>query len=229
MENVIEYFPLLMKGTGVTIAMALLSLALATVMGALGAWGRLTGGPVARSIVLAYTSLVRGVPDLVMLLLFFFGGQRLINLATNATGMERIDVSPFVSGVITIGFIYGAYLTETFRGAYLTVDTGQREAAYALGLKRFTTLRLVSLPQIIRFALPGYTNVWMVLAKSTAVVSIIGLSDLVGIASDAGRSTREPFWFYLAAFFIYLAITFVSEKLLDLVERRFERGFAHAR
>ncbi|QPH53123.1 ABC transporter permease [Pontivivens ytuae] len=229
MDQVIAYLPLLMQGFGVTVALAVLSFLLSTVLGGLGAAGRLSRFAPARWLVTGYTTLVRGVPDLVLILLFFYGVQRLMNLFTRAMEWERIDIDPFLSGTITIGFIYGAYLVETFRGAVLAVDKGQGEAGTALGLNRLQTLRLVTLPQIIRQALPGTMNVWMVLTKSTAVVSIIGLSDLVGIANDAGRSTREPFWFLLFAFFAYLFITWVSELIFSRLERRYDRGFADAR
>ncbi|WP_316015633.1 ABC transporter permease subunit [Roseobacter sp. HKCCA0434] len=229
MDQVIAYLPLLAEGFGITVAMAVLAMMLACLMGALGAWGRLSKGRIGPAIVLAYTTLVRGVPDLVLILIFYFSGQRLMNTITNAAGWERIDVSPFLSGTLTIGFIYGAYLAETFRGAAMAVDKGQGEAATALGLKPFQTLRLVTLPQIIRQALPGTMNVWMVLTKSTAVVSIIGLSDLVGISVDAGRSTRQFFWFLIAAFIGYLIITWVSERVFAWAERRYDRGFADAR
>ncbi|MEL7215462.1 MAG: ABC transporter permease subunit [Pseudomonadota bacterium] len=220
MDKLIEFAPLLMRGLGVTVAVAVLSLALATALGALSAAGRIGGGRIAHSVVFLYTSLVRGVPDLVMILLIYFGGQRLINTIGQGMGWEYISVSPFAAGVLAIGFIYGAYLTETFRGAYLTVPRGQVEAGKALGLSGVQTLRLVTLPQLVRFALPGYANVWQVLVKSTAVVSIIGLNDLVGLAGDAGKSVREPFTFYFAVFLLYLGITFISQTIFDHLERR---------
>lgn len=229
MDQLVAYFPLLMQGFGITVSMALLAFALSCLMGVLGAWGQLSRWRAVRWLVMGYTTIVRGIPDIVLILIFYFKMQALMNLLTTAGGVERIDVSPFISGTITIGLIYGAYLTETFRGATLAVDVGQGEAATALGLKPMQRLRLVTLPQIVRQALPGTMNVWMVLTKSTAVVSIIGLSDLVGVAVDAGRSTREFFWFLMAAFLGYLLITWVSQMLFNGLERRFDRGFADAR
>jgi len=229
MDQLIAYFPLLMRGFGITVAMALLAFALACVMGGFGAWGQTSKWRAVRWLVMGYTTVVRGVPDLVLILIFYFKMQALMNVITRGIGLERVDVSPFISGTITIGLIYGAYLTETFRGATMAVDRGQGEAATALGLKPFQTLKMVTMPQIIRQALPGTMNVWMVLTKSTAVVSIIGLSDLVGVAVDAGRSTREFFWFLMAAFLGYLLITWVSQKIFNRLEQRFDRGFADAR
>ncbi|MEL6774282.1 MAG: ABC transporter permease subunit, partial [Pseudomonadota bacterium] len=172
-----------------------------------------------------YTTVVRGVPDLVLIMLIYFGGQRLINTAATALGFDGgIEISKFAAGVFAIGFIYGAYLTETFRGAYQSVPKGQGEAGFALGLSRGAILWNVQIPQLVRFALSGYANVWMVLVKSTAVVSVIGLADLVGIADKAGKSTRQTFTFFLAVLLVYLAITAVSEFLFARAEKRANRG-----
>lgn len=220
MESLVAYAPLLARGAVTTVALAVLGFALATVFGGLGAAGRLGGGRIAQGLVIAYTTVVRGVPDLVMMLLIYFGGQRLVNLAADALGMGRVDVSPFVAGVLSLGFVYGAYLTETFRGAYLSVPRGQVEAARALGLRGPRLQRLVVLPQLTRMALPGTANVWQVLVKATALVSVIGLRDLVGLADAAGKTTREPFLFFSAVLLVYLGITWVSTRLFARAERR---------
>jgi len=221
MDQLIGYIPLLLRGALTTILLAVLALTLATALGALGAVGRLSGGRVSRSAVGVYTTFVRGVPDLVLILLIYFGGQRLLNDIGAGFGWDYVSLSKFWAGVLSIGFIYGAYLTETFRGAYLTIPRGQVEGAYALGLQRMATLRTVTLPQIIRFALPGYANVWQVLVKSTAVVSVIGLEDLVGLANDAGKSAREPFVFFTFVLLVYLCITWVSTTVFATMEKRY--------
>ena len=220
MESLVAYAPLLARGAVTTVALAVLGFALATVFGGLGAAGRLGGGRGVQGAVVVYTTVVRGVPDLVMMLLIYFGGQRLVNLAVGALGMERVDVSPFIAGVLALGFVYGAYLTETFRGAYLSVPRAQVEAAMALGLRGMRLQRLVVLPQLTRMALPGTANVWQVLVKATALVSVIGLQDLVGLADAAGKTTREPFVFFSAVLLVYLAITWVSTQLFAAAERR---------
>lgn len=221
MENLIEYAPLLLRGAVTTLSLALAALVMATLLGSLGAVGKISGGRIVRAIVFTYTTLVRGVPDLVLILLIYFGGQRLINIAGKSMGVDYIELSKFWAGVAAIGFIYGAYLTETFRGAYMTVPAGQREAAMSMGMRPLQVLRAVTLPQLIRFALPGYANVWQVLIKSTAVVSVIGLEDLVGLANDAGKSVREPFLFFTAVFFAYLFFTWVSQSIFNAAERRY--------
>jgi ABC-type arginine transport system permease subunit len=126
--------------------------------------------------------------------------------------------------VLTIGFIFGAYLTETFRGAILAVPRGQMEAATAFGLTRSQALRRILLPQMVRHAIPGFANNWLVMVKATALVSIIGLDDMLHRANMAASATREPFTFYMLIALVYLAITTVSIGLLMLLERRFSLG-----
>lgn len=229
MEALSDYLPLLARGALVTAALAVLSLVFATLLGGIAAATRIAAGPVGQSVVLAYTTIIRGVPDLVLLLLIYFGGQRLANGVAELLGLGPVSLSPFLSGVLTLGLIFGGYLTETFRGAYMTVPRGQTEAAKALGLGRIPLLFRVILPQLVRFALPGYANVWQVLVKSTAVVSVIGLADLVGLANQAGRATREPFLFLVAVLAFYLFATWISTALLAAVDRRVSRGIAGAR
>ncbi len=228
-DNLIAYSPLLARGAVVTIALALLSLALATSLGALAAAVRIGGSKFGQGIVFLYTTIVRGIPDLVLLLLIYFGGQRLLNTVVGAFSEGQVNLSPFWAGVMTIGFIYGAYLAETFRGAYMTIPPGQVEAAQALGMRGLRLHLSVTIPQLVRFALPGYANVWQVLVKSTAVVSVIGLEDLVGMANDAGKTVREPFIFFSAVLLIYLVITWVSTRVFESMERRYSTGMANAR
>ncbi len=220
MDDLIRYIPLLMRGALVTVSLGLFGLALATVLGGLGAAGNIGGGRFWRWLVRLYTTIVRGVPELVMILLIYFGGQRLANQIGILLGLDAVELSKFWSGVFAIGFIYGAYLTETFRGAYLTVPPGQAEAAQALGLSRARTLWHVTLPQAVRFALAGYANIWQVLIKATAVVSVIGLEDLVGLANDAGKTVRQPFIFFCFVLFAYLLLTWISTQVFAWAERR---------
>ncbi|WP_255696275.1 ABC transporter permease [Shinella sp. NM-101] len=221
LEKLVAFGPILIGGMGLTLAVALLSMALASAVGLVLAVLALRGGFVARFLVGAYTTLARGVPDLVIMLLLFFGGERAINGVLSAFGYARISVSPFAIGVLTLGFIFGAFLTETFRGAFLSVPRGQTEAAQALGLPPRRILRLVIFPQMLPLALPGFSNTWLVLLKSTAIISIVGLQDMVGIADKAGKATREPFVFMLAVIVFFLALTAVSGAYLRRLERRY--------
>ncbi len=223
------FLPTLIEGTGITLAVAFLSLVIAVMLGLLGAAARLSKVPFLRGIATVYTTVIRGVPDLVLMLLIFYGGQLAINAAALSLGYENtLDIDPFVAGVATIGFIFGAYLTETFRGALLAIHPGQREAGLAFGMSRMKVFWRITFPQMIRLAIPGFTNNWLVLVKSTALVSIIGLTDMMHRAGMAAGATREPFTFYCAAAVIYLAITTVSLLGLGVLERRYSVGIRRA-
>ena len=218
------YGPLLLSGTWMTIQLALLSLLLSVIIGLIGASLKLSNIKALRYIATGYTTLIRSVPDLVIMLLLFYSLQLGLNQITEAMQMDQIDINPFVAGVITLAFIYGAYFTETFRGAFQSVPTGQIEAAMAYGMTPWQVFRRVLFPQMMRFALPGIGNNWQVLIKATALVSIIGLTDIVKITQDAGRSTMQLFFFSIVAAAIYLAITTVSNLILMWLERRYSAG-----
>ncbi|MDH2490308.1 histidine ABC transporter permease HisQ [Acinetobacter baumannii] len=218
------YGPLLLSGTWMTIQLALLSLLLSVIIGLIGASSKLSNIKALRYIATAYTTLIRSVPDLVIMLLLFYSLQLGLNQITEALQMDQIDINPFVAGVITLAFIYGAYFTETFRGAFQSVPKGQIEAAMAYGMTPWQVFHRVLFPQMMRFALPGIGNNWQVLIKATALVSIIGLTDIVKITQDAGRSTMQLFFFSIIAAAIYLAITTVSNLILIWFERHYSAG-----
>lgn len=215
----------LLEGAAVTLAVALASLALAMVLGLAGALAKLSRSPFARGAAGLYTTLIRGVPDLVLMLLVFYGGQLAVNRVALLLGADGfVDLDPFIAGVLTIGFIFGAYLTETFRGAIIAIPPGQAEAARSLGMRPAQVLRRIVLPQMVRLAIPSFANNWLVLVKSTALVSVIGLADMMQRAGQAAGNTREPFTFYLAVAALYLAITSVSVWLLRRLEVRYSTG-----
>jgi len=218
------YGPSLLQGAALTLAVAFVSLGVALLLGAAGATARLSRHRLPRWIAQGYTTAIRGVPDLVMMLIVFYGGQVLVNHLADARGWPAIDVDPFVAGTLTIGFIFGAYFTEIFRGAVLAVPNGQREAALAYGMTRWQVLRRVVGPQMLRHALAPLSNCWLVMLKSTALVSVIGLQDLLQRAHAAGGSTGEPFVFGLAAAGLYLVFTAVSEWGFSRIGRRLDVG-----
>jgi arginine/ornithine transport system permease protein len=220
------YGPSLLQGALLTLGMAAASLALALVLGLLGAGARLSRSRVASRTALAYTTLVRGVPDLVLMLLIFYGGQMAINALGDRLGWGYIDIDPFVAGVLTMGFIFGAYIAEVLRGAMLAVPAGQREAALAYGFTRWQVLRRIVGPQMLRHALPGLSNNWLVMLKSTAIVSVIGLSDLTNRAAMAAGNTREPFLFYGAVALAYLGFTALSELGFAWAQKKLSVGQA---
>jgi His/Glu/Gln/Arg/opine family amino acid ABC transporter permease subunit len=225
MDLILEYQGQLLSGTWVTIRLALISLAIAVMFGLLGAWAKLSKNFVAQKTAAAYTTIVRGVPDLVLILLVFYGGQQLVNSFGAVTGLwGYVEISQFAAGAGTIGIVYGGYMTETFRGAILAIPRGQIEAGIACGMNRLTIFRRVIWPQMVRYALPGFSNNWLVQIKATALVSVIGLQDLVYNGFVAGRSTRQLFTFMFAVLMIYLVLTAISDVGLRWLDRRYSKG-----
>ncbi len=218
------YLPAILEGLGLTLRVSALSLAIACVFGLVGAAAKLSDSRVARWSAEVYTTLIRGMPELVLMLLIFYGGQIGINRLAESQGWDYIDVPPFLAGVLTIGFIFGAYLTETFRGAILAVPKGQAEAGHAFALSRTMVWWRIVLPQMVRHAIPGFANNWLIMIKASALVSIIGLDDMVHRAGLAAASTRAPFTFYVAVALIYLTLTSVSIFALSRLEARFSLG-----
>ncbi|MFN3304933.1 MAG: ABC transporter permease [Roseateles sp.] len=224
------FLPSLLEGAAVTLGVALSSLAIAAALGLVGALAKLSRSRVAQALAANYTTLIRGVPDLLLMLLIFYGGQLAVNTVAPMLGHEDyIDIDPFVAGVLTIGFIFGAYLTEAFRGAFLAVPPGQREAGLAFGMSSRQVLVRITLPQMLRHVLPALSNNWLVLIKSTAIVSVIGLSDLMTRGQQAAGTTREPFSFYLAVALIYLLFTSLSELGFAWAQKRLAIGVKEGR
>jgi arginine/ornithine transport system permease protein len=218
------YLPAILGGLVLTLQVSAVSLAIACVFGLLGASAKLSASRAARWTAEIYTTVIRGMPELVLMLLIFYGGQIAINRLADAQGWGYIDIPPFTAGVMTIGFIFGAYLTETFRGAILAVPRGQSEAGMAFALTRTQVMRRIVLPQMVRHAIPGFANNWLIMLKASALVSIIGLDDMVNRAGLAAASTREPFTFYMAIAVIYLVLTSASIFVLSRIEARFSLG-----
>jgi His/Glu/Gln/Arg/opine family amino acid ABC transporter permease subunit len=229
MDVVISYMPLILKGTWVTVAVSIASILLAVVLGLLGAWAKLSKSRVANSFAGAYTTLVRGVPDLVLMLLIFYGGQQLLNDLGASTGLwGYLEIDQFTAGFMTIGFIFGAYMTETFRGAYLAIPRGEVEAGIACGMSGWKVFSRIVWPQLVRHALPSFGNNWLVLLKTTALVSVLGLHELVWEAFTAGRSTRQLFTFFFVTLLIYLVLTAISDVGLRWLDRRYSVGVRRA-
>lgn len=224
------YLLTILQGLGVTLGVSLGSLAVAVLLGLAAAAAKLSSHKWLNWAGDLYSTVIRGVPDLVWMLLLYYGGQIAINTLFEAMGYRHgPQINPFVAAILTIGFVYGAYMTETFRGAILSVPKGQSEAGWAYGMSRAFTFRHLVLPQMVRFALPSFTNNWLVLTKSTALASVIGLSDITSLAKQAGAATRgeipgAALLFMSFAALLYLAITSVSLWLLDIAERRYSVG-----
>jgi histidine transport system permease protein len=222
------------NGTVTTIELSVLSLVVSFVIGLLGASAKLARSRVLRGVGTVYTTIIRGVPDLVLMLLIFYSLQIWLNNFSdwldslqNSIDFE-FPLAPFTSGVITLGFIYGAYFTETFRGAFLAVPKGQLEAARAYGMRPLLVFRRILFPQMMRYALPGIGNNWQVILKATALVSLIGLSDVVKAAQAAGEATFRTFFFISVAGLVYLVLTVISNGVLMLLERKYAVGVRKA-
>ncbi|MCZ8182924.1 MAG: ABC transporter permease [Beijerinckiaceae bacterium] len=218
------YFPAILEGLRSTLLISAASLSIACLFGLIGAGAKLSGSRMAALAADVYTTLIRGLPELVLLLLIFYGGQIMVNALADKAGLGYFDINPFLAGTLTLGFIFGAYLTETFRGAILAIPRGQMEAGKAYGMSRGQVLRRIILPQMVRHAIPGFTNNWLVMIKATALLSIIGLDDMVHRANLASAATRAPFTFYATIAGLYLAVTTISILLLGWLERRFSLG-----
>ncbi|MBT0724069.1 histidine ABC transporter permease HisQ [Rosenbergiella sp. S61] len=218
------YGQVILQGTWMTLQLALSALVLAIIIGLGGAAARLSRYVWLRAIGTAYTTVIRGIPDLVLMLLIFYGLQIALNQLTHGLNIAHIDIAPLPAGIITLGFIYGAYFTETFRGAALAVPIGQREAAIAYGMTAWQCFVRINFPLMMRFALPAIGNNWQVILKATALVSILGLEELVKATQLAGKSTWQPLFFALVAGAVYLLFTLVSQLILSGLTRTYTVG-----
>jgi polar amino acid transport system permease protein len=214
----------ILAGAWLTIRLALATLPVGLAIGFLVAIARRSDAFALRLAGEAFSTIFRGLPELLTLFLIFFGGQMamqaLLGLFTDAV----IEANAFVAGMIALGVVFAAYASEVFTAAFIAIPAGQWEGAAAIGLHRWQTMRLVILPQLIRLALPGLANLWLVLLKDTSLVSAIALNDLLRMTSNAVGYTRQPFFFYLVACLIYLVMSIVSSFGIHAIERWSERG-----
>ena len=213
-----------------TVRLALGAVSVGLVLGLLGATAKLSGWWAARALAETYTTVVRGLPELLVVLIIYFGSSGLLTAAAEWFGHdEYVELTPYAAGVMALGLTFGAYATEVFRGALLAIPKGQVEAARAFGMGRLLTFRRIVLPQVWRIALPGLGNLFLVLLKDTSLVSVIGLDELMRKASIAVGFTREPFTFYVAAACLYLLMTIVTMVGLHYAERAAHKGVPKAR
>ena len=219
------YYLGILQGSLISVAVALTSLALAVVLGLLTAAARLSKHRPSVLIATCYATIMRGIPELVLMLLVFYGGTMGLNHLLQMMGSTAsVDINPFVAGVLTLGMVYGAYMSETFRGAILAIPAGQAEAAQAFGMGRQQIFIRIILPQMVRYALPGFSNNWLVLIKATALVSLIGLHDMTYLAKQASAATRQPFIFLLFTGFLFLLFTSLSLWVLRKLNHRYSLG-----
>jgi len=232
MENALELLALsppgwggnLLRGLWSTFQIALGAYALGLALGLFGAFGKIYGGLVLRGALTVYTTVIRAVPELVLILLLYYLGTDLLNMALTSMGFERMDISGLWAGIYVIGFVQGAYSTEVLRGAFLAVPFGQIEAARAIGMSAFKSHWRIILPAMIPFALPGLANLWLIATKETALLAVVGFSELALETKQAAGATKSYFMFYMAAAVLYLALSLASTGVFALIERHFRRG-----
>jgi len=210
----------LLAGVFITIRLALLSFLLALILGVVLGFVALAKNRLLQAFWRTYASVFMGVPSILIVFFLYFNAPSLLKSAFNL----RVDVTPFVAGVSALAIVYAAYIGEAVRGAVLNIPRGQWDAAHALGLKNLSMWWLVILPQIWRIALPGVTNVWMTTLKDTALVSLVGLTDLVRMADIAAAATQEPFLFYVVAGLVFVVFSGLTMAASVRLERWAFRG-----
>jgi His/Glu/Gln/Arg/opine family amino acid ABC transporter permease subunit len=220
--------PALAAGMLMTVQLALSALCLGLILGLLGALAKTSQNRVLQWLGGSYSTLVRGIPELLWVLLIYFGTVNAMRALGQALGMPRLELNAFAAGVIALGLCFGAYATEVFRGAILSIPKGHREAGLALGMSRSRIFIKLIMPQMWRIALPGLGNLFMILMKDTALVSVVGLEEVMRHAQIAVTATKQPFTFYMVAAFMYLCLTVVAMIGMYFLERRAGRGFARS-
>ncbi len=220
-STLLNWGPSLLSGVLVTITLALVTLPVGLLIGYFVAIAKLSSEPSLRLAGNVYTTIFRGLPELVTLFLVYFGGQIAIQSIVHLFNAEAtVEVNAFVAGMIALGVVNSSYSSEVFLSAFRAIPRGQYEGGYAVGLSKRQTMRLVVLPQLIRIALPGLSNLWLILLKDTALISIIGLADIQRQAGIASRVTKEPFLFFGVACLIYLVLAIISSFAINGIERK---------
>ena len=216
----------LFYATLMTIAVSITALLIGFLFSAIFTPLKLSHNKFLNFIANSYTTVIRGVPELLVIYLFFFGGSGAIMYVASIFGyFEYIEINAFITGSLAIGIISGAYSTEVFRGAIQSVDKGQFEACKVLGFKKHIYFLKVIMPQMLRLAIPNLSNVWQITLKDTSLISVTGLVEIMRQSYIAAGSTRDPLFFYSFAAALYLILTFFSMKLINRLETKYSRGF----
>ncbi len=220
---------LLLVAAGVTLAVTAAALAIGAVLGAMVAAAKLSGSVLLRALGSAYTTIFRGIPELLIIYLIYFGGSSAVTAIGQALGYEGfLGLPSFIAGALAVGIISGSYQAEVFRGAYLAVARGELEAASAIGMSRALRFRRIVMPQVMRYALPGIGNVWQLSLKDSALISVTGLAELMRTSQVAAGSTRQYFLFFVVGGALYLILTSLSDQVFDRAERRTNRSMPSA-
>ncbi len=220
---------LLLQAMMMTLAVTLASLAIGAVFGALVAWAKLSPGRAPRILGDAYTTIFRGVPELLVIYLIYFGGSQAVSAIGAWFGADGfVGLPAFLAGAFAVGIISGAYQAEIYRGAFRSIPPGEIDAARSIGMSASLRLRRIIIPQVIRFALPGLGNVWQMSLKDSALISVIGLAELMRTAQVSAGSTHQFFLFYLVGGGLYLVLTSLSDRVFGAAEARAARATRRA-
>jgi len=219
----------LLRGLVNSLQIALGSFGIGLVIGTLGAYGKLYGGPVVRDLTAVYTTLVRAIPELVLILLLYYAGTDLINRVLEGIGYQRVDISGLVAGIVVLGFVQGAYATEVLRGAIKAIPQGEIEAARAYGMSPSLMMRRITIPAMLPHALPGLANLWLIATKDTSLLAVVGFAELTLETRQAAGATKAYFLFYMAAGALYLFITLFSNAIIGRIEIWARRGMPSVR
>lgn len=214
----------LLRGLSHSLQIAFGAYALGLVIGLFGAYGKLYGGKVTRDLLAIYTTVIRAVPELVLILILYYVGSDIINKISAAMGGGQVEVNGVAAGIWVLGVVQGAYATEILRGAIQAVPPGQIEAAKSYGMPAFMTMRRVTIPAMMSFAVPGLANLWLIATKDTALLAVVGFNELTLETRQAASSTRAYFTFFLAAGFLYLMVTLFSGAIFARIEKWARRG-----
>lgn len=215
---------LLLKGLAMSITVAFGGYSVGLLIGIGGAFGKLYGGPVIRDVLDAYTTVIRAVPELVLIVLLFYAGSDLINRLLLLFGARPVDINGLVAGIAVIGVVQGAYTTEVLRGAIKAINPGQIEAGKAYGMGTGLLLRHIILPAMLPHAIPGLSNLWLIATKDTALLAVVGFTELTLATRQAGGATKAYFLFFSTAGVLYLMVTLLSNVGIRMIERRAYRG-----
>ena len=212
--------------TLMTIAVSITAMIIGFIFAALFTPLKLSKNKILNTIGNAYTTVIRGVPELLVIYLFFFGGSGAIMFVASIFGYnDYIEINAFLTGSFSIGIISGAYSTEVFRGALQSIDNGQFEASKVLGFNKYIYFFKIILPQMLRLAIPNLSNVWQITLKDTSLISVTGLVEIMRQSYIAAGSTRDPLFFYSFAAVLYLLLTYLSMKIINRLEIKYSRGY----
>jgi polar amino acid transport system permease protein len=214
----------LLNGLLASVEIAAGAYLLALLIGIGGSFGKVYGGPITRDLLECYTTVVRAVPELVLILIIYYPGSNLVAEVSAAMGFPAVVINGVAAGIVVLGIVQGGFAIEVMRGAINAVPSGEIEAAQAFGMSQTQLLRRIILPAMLPHALPGLSNLWLLTTKDTALLAVVGFSELTLVTRQAGGATKAYFLFFCAAGVLYLMVTLISNRVIARIERWARRG-----